>query len=193
MRIDYLPPEQVLPAERVAVMRAAMEAYAAAHPPRRRWWRRRTLLGGVGALVLLVGAGGTALAVVLLQSKPVTDRSQARCYTVATYTSGKSFPGSSIGEASQGSERGRVENALEVCAAMWRAGILQPGAPRAVVNPGKPQYPVPALVGCVLPGGAAAVFPGPPDTCQRVGLPGESPPAVSPAQAGPSPSPGPTQ
>jgi hypothetical protein len=123
------------------------------------------------------------LAFALLQPKPVTDRSQARCYTVATYTSGKSFPGSSIGEASSGSERGRVEDALEVCAAMWRAGILQPGAPRAIVHPGKPQYPVPALVGCVLPGGAAAVFPGPPDTCQRLGLPGEAPPAIAPAQA----------
>lgn len=184
MTVDYLPPPRKLPEQRVAELRAELESFARTHPlGKRRRWRRRSVIGGVGALVVVAAGGGTALAVALLHPRPVTDHSVARCYTVAAYEPHGPFPGTSIAQASaDASQAVRVANALDVCAAMWRAGILQPGAPRPIVHAGQPFYPVPALVGCTLPNGVAAVFPGAPDTCQRLGVAPEDPPAFQPAQ-----------
>jgi hypothetical protein len=67
-----------------------------------------------------------------------------------------------------------VNNAISVCAALWRQGILHPGPQgardRATAGPAGSSQ-VPPLVACVLPGGTAAVFPGPPSTCATLSLP----------------------
>jgi hypothetical protein len=180
----YLPPLREMPPSLVQRKRAELEEFILTQqqPSRRRWWRRRGFLGGVGAVTLLAVGGGTALAYTYLRPRPVTVRSQARCYTVAAYTGSAVFPGTSIANASSITHVGSVESALQVCAAMWRAGILQAGAASPIVHPGQPFYPVPALVGCTLPDGAAAIFPGPPQTCERLGLASESPPAVESTQ-----------
>jgi hypothetical protein len=193
MSVDYLPQERELPAERISQMRLELESFAMSNPPRRRrGWRRRGVITGIGALVVVGGGAGTALALALLHAKPVQDHSYARCYSVAQHGAepngpAATFPGTTIAETAGLSGRIYTDNALSACAAVWRAGLLQPGVAGVVHQPGKPFYPVPALVGCVLPDGAAGIFPGPPDTCQRLGLPAEDPPAVEPAQPVESP------
>lgn len=184
MTLDYLPPPREMPAALVQQKRAELEQFVVTQrqPLRRRWWHRRGFLGGVGAITVLAVGGGTALAYTYLRPRPVTVRSQARCYTVAVYDGTSKFPGTSIANASSATHVGSVQDALQVCAAMWRAGILQEGAANFIVHPGRPFYPVPALVGCTLPDGAAAIFPGPPQLCERLGLAPQSPPATQAAQ-----------
>jgi hypothetical protein len=75
-----------------------------------------------------------------------------------------------------------VADALASCAAFWRAGILQAGSSEPIVHPGGSVYAVPALVGCTLPDGSAAIFPGDPETCAQQGLAAEAPPAVQSAE-----------
>ena len=107
--------------------------------------------------------------------EPVTDKSEARCYTVASLSAGpESF--TTIAQASRvGSSRpAQVVNAVSVCAALWRQGILHPGPQgvRGRATPGaEGNGQVPPLVACVLPGGTGAVFPGTPRTCAALGLP----------------------
>jgi hypothetical protein len=178
MTVQYLPPPQSMPSDRAAAMRAQLELFVAAdqEPIKRRRQRRRRYLGGFGALAVIAASGGTALAIALLHSKPVTDYSVARCYSVAVFKPGTTFPGTTMATT------GPVTDAVEACSAMWEAGVIQPGVERALPRPARSAYPVPALVGCVLPGGAAAVFPGPADTCQRLKLAPEDPPATQAAQ-----------
>jgi len=184
MNTDYLPLPRLLSAERVQQMRIDIERFAADHPPRTRVsrWRRPRFLGGLGVAILVIGGGGASLAIALVHSKPVTQHSVARCYTVATYQPGRTFPGTTVAEADTVDQRGQVQNALQVCAAMWRAGILQPGVADVIVHPGKPFFPVPALVGCTLPDGTAAIFPGSVDTCQRLTLSPQDPAVAEPSQ-----------
>jgi hypothetical protein len=201
MTIDYLPPPRELPDARIQELRAELELFVASdlaasrRSPRRSWWARRSVIISSILGVAVVASGGTALAMALIKPAPVTDKGVARCYSVATYHSGNKFPGTTIVEATSAAGPGRVLAAVDTCSALWRAGILQPGVKTAVNRPTQSTYPVPALVGCTLPGGAAAVFPGDAQTCTRLGLAAELPPAVEAAQplpstaaAGPAPS-----
>jgi hypothetical protein len=188
MSIDYLPPTRELPAERLDELQAELEIFAATDRGATRWsprawWRRRGFVIGGGIGLIVVVSGGTALAVSLIKPAPVTNTAYARCYSVATYDAGSStFSGTTIAQPSSPTEAGRVEMAVEVCSALWQAGILQPGTPTSIVHPGLSAYSVPALVGCTLPDGAAAVFPGDAETCERLGLAAELPPAAQAAQ-----------
>jgi hypothetical protein len=188
MSIDYLPPARSLPDDTAHAMQRQLEHFVVAdreRPERRRraWWGRRGFMAGLFVGVLVVGGGGTALAFALLRPQPVTQHGYARCYTTAAYIAGSAFPGTTIAEADSPTQVGRVADALETCSAFWRAGILQAGAAEPIVHPGRSSYPVPALIGCTLPDGAAAIFPGTADTCAEVGLAAEAPPAVRPAES----------
>jgi len=187
MSIDYLPPTRSLPDDTARAMQAQLEHFVLTDRarPRRRppaWWGRRGFMAGLLVGIVTVGSGGTALALVLLHPRPVTQHGYARCYTTATYETGSIFPGSEIAEADSPTQAGRVSNALDSCAALWRAGILQAGSPEPIVSPGGSVFAVPALVGCTLPDGSAAVFPGGPQACASNGLAAETPPAVQSAQ-----------
>jgi hypothetical protein len=179
MTVDYLPPRRSLPADRLEAMRADIEQFVASHPvPRKRRWRRRNFLAGMGAIVIVLGGGGTAAAWAYLHPRAVTDQTQARCYSDDLYVRGATFHGTTVATPDSATVIGRVQDALDTCASLWQVGAIQSGAPVAITNRNARTYPVPALVGCTLPDGAAAVFPGTADTCDRVGLAPQLPPAT---------------
>ena len=123
----------------------------------------------IGSAILVLG-GGVAYSA-LTGSSSVTEHGTARCYTTATYQPGaKRFPGTTVAMADSAAAGGAVNDAAGICAELWRAGILQAGAPGPSRNPSAASYPVPQLVQCVLPNGSAAVFPGGTGLCARFGL-----------------------
>jgi hypothetical protein len=123
----------------------------------------------VPAPPLLVSS--TAVAIAYVQSQPVTVKTTARCYTVDSLAAGTNFFGTTIANAGRPGTTAQVNDALSVCAALWRQGCLKHGA-RTALRPGPNEHrPVPTLVACTLPNGTAAVFPGRRGTCARLGLP----------------------
>jgi len=166
-----LPQARALPEYRRTAMRHQLEAQVT------RGRHRRPLLIAASAAIVAVGTSAGAYAYVQ-HSSPVTDKSEARCYTVASLSSGpESF--TTIAQATPaGSTRpARVDNALSVCGALWRQGILRPGPQGASgsITPGQAgALPVPPLTACVLPDGTAAVFPGTHSTCATLHLPNAS-------------------
>ncbi len=164
-----LPPARTLPAARAADMRRMVCAQVSAKS------RRRPLLIAGGIVVL--GAGATAAGFAFVPHvQPVTDKNEARCYTVPSLSAGPtSF--TTVGAAAPAGSHApaQVEDALGICSALWRQGFVKAG-PQGAAGPAKPNpagvsSPVPSLVACVLPDGTAAIFPGPASTCAALGLP----------------------
>lgn len=116
------------------------------------------------AAAVVLATGAFALA----EYESVTDKTQARCYTVASLATTKYM---AIAEASTSITRAEVRSALEVCAALYRQGILRPGRRVNYSVHTATRFPVPPLVACTLPGGIAAVFPGGRSTCAGLDLP----------------------
>jgi hypothetical protein len=184
MSVSYLPPTRDLPPDQIVAMRAELEAFAAREQPATPWWRkRRNVTGGFVVALIVATGGGTAAAYAYLHPRAVTNKGYARCYSTAVYVPGKNFDGTTIASGVGGGSVGTEEDALDTCAAVWRVGALRPGAPHGTPAIAGATYAVPALVGCTLPGGIAAVFPGTADTCNQLGLAPEAPPAVRPAEA----------
>jgi hypothetical protein len=118
---------------------------------------------GIAALAVATGAAGYAVAA----HQPVTDRSQARCYAVANVTSDRY---TTFGHVTrQGS--GEIGNAVSVCAALYRQGIMKLGVGVVRGGPVVGDRKVPPLIACTLTNGTAAVFPGRHGTCASLGLP----------------------
>jgi len=179
MSVQYLPPTRELPPEQIVAMRAELEAFVAREEPARPWWRkRRNVTGGLVVALIVATGGGTAAAYAYLHPRAVTDKGSARCYSEAVYVPGAKFAGTTVASAVGGGNNGTIQDALDTCASLWQVGGLRAGAARGTGPVAGATYAVPALVGCTLPGGTAAVFPGPPDTCDQLGLAPESPPAV---------------
>lgn len=112
--------------------------------------------------VLATGAAAIAAAVY----QPVTNKTDSRCFT-AEDTSGF---GTVIADAGKPGTKGAVQNARQVCAALYRQGFLTRGAQRINPRPGQGVHPVPPLVVCTWQDGTAAVFPGSNWTCVKLGL-----------------------
>jgi hypothetical protein len=166
-----LPQARTLPECRRTAMRRQLGAEVT------RSHRRRPLIIAASAVVVAAGTSAGAYAYVQ-HSQPVTDKNQARCYTVASLSAGpESFTTIAQATPAGSSRQAQVGNALSVCAALWRQGILHPG-PQGVHGPATPNpagtSPVPPLAACVLPDGTAAVFPGTHSTCATVSLPNAS-------------------
>jgi hypothetical protein len=184
MSVQYLPPTRDLPPAQIDAMRAELEAFVAREEPARRWWRkRRNITGGLVVALIVATGGGTAAAYAYLHPRAVTDRGSARCYSELVYVRGANFPGTTIAQATTTGNLGSVQDALDTCAALWRIGLLRLGSASVIPPVRGRSYPVPALVGCTMSNGVAAVFPGPPDTCNQLGLAPEAPPAVLPAES----------
>ena len=131
--------------------------------------RRKILFVSVTGCALLLG--GTATAISVLRPEPVRVHDTARCYSEISSDFGESFPGGTIASpSSSNGDGGQVTAPIQACATLWQAGAL-PSRNPFTDPPTSNNYPVPELTGCVLPDGSAAVFPGPPDTCQKLGLP----------------------
>ena len=162
------PPARPLPEYRRTAMRRQLVAVVTG---RRR--RRGPLL--IAAAAAVVAAGTSAGAYAYAQhSQPVTDKSQAHCYSVASLSAGpESFTTVAQATLAGSPHAAQVDDALAVCAALWRQGILHPG-PQGARGPAAPDpagtSPVPPLVACVLPDSTAAVFPGTTSTCAALGL-----------------------
>ncbi len=168
--MNYFHPERMpeLPARRREAARRQLVALVESSPPPGR--PRKSAAITAGAAVLVVTTGAAAFAVV--GSQPVTDRAQARCYPVASASAGRYV---SIGAASEPDRAAAVRNAVRVCAALFRQGILQVGVPGVITSANTAvKHPVPALVACTMSSGIAAVFPGGHRTCAELGLPSAS-------------------
>jgi len=164
---EDFPPDRPFSVEKKRALQASFVGSAPQRRPRR---RLRITLASAGTAIVLGGGGAIAYSAIATNS--VTDESSARCYSVASYSSkgGDDFPGTSISAVDAGDAPGRVTSAIDVCASLWRAGFLQAGVTGQVRNPTQATYPVPALVGCVMANGQAAVFPGTAAICSQFGL-----------------------
>jgi hypothetical protein len=179
MSVQYLPPTRDLPPEWIDAVRVELEAFVAREEPATPWWRkRRNVTGGFVVALIVATGGGTAAAYAYLHPRAVTDKGSARCYSEAVYVPGAKFAGTTVASGVGEGSTGTIQDALDTCASVWQVGALRAGAPRGTPPVAGATYSVPALVGCTLPGGMAAVFPGPPETCNELGLAPESPPAV---------------
>jgi hypothetical protein len=155
----------VLPQRRRQAARAQLEEVVrqSARPGRKRGRRANWLMSG--AIVFCVTVVACTAAVVAFER--VTNKTQARCYSVDQPS--RRYIG--IGMANSTPTPGQVRNARAVCASLFRGGFLTAGVEGIDPHPAGGQHPVPPLVVCVLPDGAAAVFPGGPRTCARLSLP----------------------
>lgn len=162
------PPTRPLPAWRRDTMRRQLETLVREHPGRRAW-RKPTVLAGAAAVVIGTSTGAIAY---VQQSQPVTNKGEARCYTVASLAGGDNFQGTTIAAAATPGSKAQVNRAVSVCAALWRQGFLLPGAAGIARSPDTTErHRVPPLIACVMPDGTAAVFPGDSRTCAKLGLP----------------------
>lgn len=169
-KLGPLLPEQQLSPERHAALRSQLHELVEATPRLVRRRHRILVIGAVTAVAL--GGGGVAVAHQYFGSKPVTNHRTARCYAKLSTDFGSNFPGTTVGGPLTPAKPGGSSRLLPVtapideCAQLWKFGVINGRANQ----PGNHTFPVPHLVGCVLPDGTAAVFPGPDGTCQRLGL-----------------------
>jgi hypothetical protein len=163
--MSYFHPQRmpVLPDRRRKAARLQLEQIVARSAKPGRRVKPAVIAAGTAAIVLATGAAGIAAAVY----QPVTNKTDARCFTVAD-TSGFSTTITSPGKPGT---KGAVPEAQQECASLYRQGYLTPGAQRINPRPGKGAHHVPSLVTCTWQDGTAAVFPGPKGTCVKLGLP----------------------
>jgi len=173
--IDDVPTRPV-PASRAAADKRLLRQLVSSQPvspPR----RRRLLV--VGALAAVGLTGGTAAAYSILAPQRAPQRDTARCYATVSRDTGGGFPGTTIAIAAptRGARPQVPPLALRTCADLWQRGFLTHAGFKAPSGPLGPDglppanHRAPALVACVLHSGQAAVFPGPPHTCDDLQLP----------------------
>jgi hypothetical protein len=172
------PPEFEMPPQNLAARRRVLGDHvrrSAASGSTSRWHRfsRLTRIAVIGLFGVVLLGGTAAWAYVAFAPAKVPVADETRCYSVASLDvpKDKDFYGTSVTTGAPFGGHASVK-AIEACTPSWQLGILTEGSttiarPQRGVN-----RPVPHLVACVLPeGGVAAVFPGPDDTCQKLGLP----------------------
>lgn len=170
-------PEPRFSSNRSAAIRELIVSVAESGTPQnlhqrnaRRGWI--VLPAAFGALVLTAGA------VVALQAQ-VTQTDHVSCFARAEIGVGGKFPGTqvtdlqgTVGESVGGPIP--IEDALAACSDLWSQHLLDASIPSGV-NPERVDrtfsHPVPEpLTVCVMSDGMAAVIPGPPEVCGRLGL-----------------------
>jgi hypothetical protein len=163
--MSYFHPQRMpaLPNRRRKAARLQLEQIVAGSAKPGRRVKPAVVAAGTAAIVLATGAAAIAAAVY----QPVTNKTDARCFTVAD-TSGFS---TLIANPGKPGTKGAVKQAHQICAAMYRQGYLTQGVQRINPTPGKGVHPVPSLAVCTWQDGTAAVFPGPKSTCVKLGLP----------------------
>jgi hypothetical protein len=171
------PAEFEIPPERLAARRRALGEHvrrsAAASAERRRRFNPLLRIAAISAAATVLLGGTAAWAYVAFAPAKVPVADETRCYAVPSLDKPKDvdFYGTSVTVGSPDGRRPDVR-AIEACTPSWQTGILTEGS-TVVARPNPDaNRPVPHLVACVLPEeGVAAVFPGPDDTCQKLGLP----------------------
>lgn len=172
----HLLPEQHYSEQQRATIRARLLDLAREPMPRRRRPRRRiVIVSGIAALA--VAGGGVATAIQLTGARHPSNRHDARCYSEISTDFGSDFPGTTVSAPltphNSAGQTGPTPPLAPIaeCTQAWQVGLLWGHAADRTPK----TYPVPHLVGCVLPDGTAAVFPGPDGLCQRLGLPSAIP------------------
>jgi hypothetical protein len=137
--------------------------------------RRARTIVPAAALALAI-TGGT---VAILQA-PVSEKGHVLCFARAE-RSGDSFPGARITMLT-GSTDGtppnpaniQIEDALSVCSDSWKQHGLDAGVPNGVPGWGSEDktrsHPVPSPLTVCVWDGVAAVIPGGPNVCAKLGL-----------------------
>jgi hypothetical protein len=168
--MSYFNPRRVptLPARRREAARLQLEQVVARSAQARHRSKSTVIAAGAAAIVLTAGAAAFAVA----EFQPVSNKTQARCYTVADLAGGRY---TTVAQADRPGSKAQVQDALSVCAALFRQGFLTIGGPGVNQRAnGLPNHPVPRLTECTMRDGTAAVFPGGPATCAKLGLPRSS-------------------
>lgn len=168
--MSYFSPRRapVLPARRREAARLQLEQVVVRSAQARHRSKPVVIAAGATAIVLTTGAAAFAVA----EFQPVTNKAQARCYTVADVAGGRY---TTVAQADRPGSDAQVRDALAVCAALFRQGFLTVGGPGMNQGAsGLPNHPVPRLTECTMGDGTAAVFPGGPATCARLDLPKSS-------------------
>ena len=165
--LDHLPPHRPLRVEYEEALGHALEALVATTPHRRRFHWRPSVV--VGVSIGIAVAGGAAAAA-YVEYQPVTNHASAHCYSLPSLSSNN---GTTVVAVGSPSSPAQVSNALQTCGMLWQDGFLEPGVPHIInVTGNTTLHPVPSLVVCTMPDGAAGVFPGDTRLCGRLGLPG---------------------
>lgn len=171
----HLPSPRPMPRERREALRAALVAEVGGTG--RPWWRRTWKGAAVGGSAFaMVLAGGAATAYVAF--KPPSDTNSVMCYSaprveaarvdVTRVAVARKMP---AGSSASASGTVAIHDPVAACGQAWRSGLVSAGdRSRTASAPGRPAR-VPVLVACTLDRGVAGVFPGPPSTCERLGLP----------------------
>jgi hypothetical protein len=163
--VSYYSPQgtpPTLPARKREAARRQLEQVVTRSARRR--WRWPGVAAAAGAVIVL-----STGAVTYAHYQRVTNKTDARCYTVASTVGGDHY--TTVAAAGLPGRPGRVEDALSVCGDLWREGFLRTGASGIARPDGNPvRYRVPPLVVCTMADGTAAVFPGSGDTCAKLGL-----------------------
>lgn len=145
---DRMPHSRAIEAVLIARMRADL-----AKP---KWWR--TLHGRLAITIGSLAVVSTAVAaVILLDSRPVTDTGVVHCLESATRNQDGSLSGAAVSVAAPGGVV-QIDDAIAICEQMWAAGSFNSEDP---LDPDPTSGTVPdSFTTCVTPDGAAAVAPG---------------------------------
>jgi hypothetical protein len=122
----------------------------------------------VAAIVIAAVCTGAATVGVAAYNS-VTDRAQARCFTVAKTDVSSAFY-TTIEEGRNPATHDDIRNALKTCAGLFEAGVLRTGH-RVKHSDFTPVPRAPHLVACRWLDGTVAVFPGHAETCRDLNLP----------------------
>ena len=142
--------------------------------PRRRL-RRSVALVAAGVLVTAGAGVGTAAAFGVFSQAPA-DRGIAHCYATVDLDDPSNHTDFMLAvdpkEVHPGGVGDAAAIAMEVCEGGWAQGRFSATDPKVSdPDPTRADFPVPALVACVLPDGSVGVFPGDPRTCAILELP----------------------
>lgn len=147
-----------------ATLAARRRALEAELEPRRRWPRRvprRRLVLAIVALIAL--GGGAAWAAGVFSADEISFRAGMGCYSEARLDG----PRLSI------TVTHAAADPVAKCEKYWREGVVDTTR-RRLGREGKIDYPPkrypPHLVACARPGSGIAVFPGPDEVCEKLGM-----------------------
>ena len=173
--IDHVPQPRSMSPDRRAALRAALvdEVEASGTP----WWRRsrRTLTVGVGAASMVL-AGGAVATAAYVTFRPATDLHSVVCYSSADLDQARTVRAAQAeeirdGEAADTAGSVAVDDAIGLCADVWRSGALSERDDTGTTTPTLRRAEPPGLTACTLRDGVAGVFPGDERTCTSLQLP----------------------
>lgn len=164
--MSYFHPERmpVLPSGRRQAARQQLEQAVARSAIRA---RRRPAVTVAAIVIAAVCTGAATVGVAAYNA--VTDRTHARCFTVASLDRGSAFY-TTIAEGSKPATHADITNALRTCAGLFEMGVLRKGQ-RVRHSDFEPVPRAPHLVACRWHDGTVAVFPGDAETCRDMNLP----------------------